>query len=48
MNGRAIAWRGADPERGYLNIDRISLLDDAMGVAYPVAPLTTLELASAR
>jgi len=38
-----IAWRNADPDHGYMNIDRIAIDDDRTGTAYPVTPLTTLE-----
>jgi hypothetical protein len=38
----AVTWRGADPDHGYLTIDRISL-DDGAGTDYPVTPRTMLE-----
>lgn len=44
----AITWRGSDTDRGYLNIHRVALDDDATGKTYPLTPLTALELASAR
>ena len=38
-----VRWAGTDPAHGYLNLDKLSLVDDRNGVAYPLAPLTLLE-----
>jgi hypothetical protein len=42
----AVVWTGRDPARGYMNLDRLSFVDDVNGVAYPISPLTLLQIAS--
>ena len=42
-----LRWTGPDPVRGYLNLDRLTFLDDGAHLAYPLAPRTLLELANA-
>jgi hypothetical protein len=42
----AVRWTSPDPAHGYLNLDKVTLADDRAGQAYPLAPMTAMQIAS--